>query len=209
MHTYAFGSICRGEMDAASDIDLLAVVSDVADLTDRYRYSVYTYERIVNLWSQGNPFAWHLFLESRLLYADNGVDHLRTLGPPATYSRSLEDCLKFRNLFTRACNAVRQSNGATVFELSTMFLAVRNIATCFSLREGSQPVFTRNAALQLGSDSLSIPADVYETLVAARLLSTRGIGVQPTENQILRAIAHADAILMWMGSLISRDGHHV
>lgn len=25
MHIYAFGSICRGEIDAASDIDLLAI----------------------------------------------------------------------------------------------------------------------------------------------------------------------------------------
>jgi len=77
MHIYAFGSVCRGEVSRDSDIDLLCIDEGTqADRFDPELYSVYSYERIRELWSEGNPFAWHLWLESRLLFSSDAEDHL-------------------------------------------------------------------------------------------------------------------------------------
>lgn len=75
-HIYAFGSLCRGELDEFSDVDLLACVESqeqVRNINPR-RFSVYTHDRIRALWSEGNPFAWHLYLESKLVFASDDKD---------------------------------------------------------------------------------------------------------------------------------------
>ena len=69
MHIYAFGSLCRGEIDIDSDVDLLAIVGGPDRRFNSDTYSVYSYKRIAELWAEGNPFAWHLTYESRMVYA--------------------------------------------------------------------------------------------------------------------------------------------
>src|SRR5262245_23748624 len=100
-HLYAFGSLCRGELDEFSDVDLLACVetNEQAQQMDSGRFSVYTRARLVDLWREGNPFAWHLHLESKLLYASDGRDFLQQLGAPHAYTNADEDCAKFMRLF--------------------------------------------------------------------------------------------------------------
>ena len=71
MHIYIFGSICRGDLREGSDIDLLALVEGYDSRFDPDTFSVYSYSRIADLWAEGNPFAWHLFLESRLVFASD------------------------------------------------------------------------------------------------------------------------------------------
>ena len=58
-HLYAFGSLCRGEIDELSDVDLLACVDtqEQAGKIDPSRFSVYTRDRLRALWLEGNPFA--------------------------------------------------------------------------------------------------------------------------------------------------------
>jgi predicted nucleotidyltransferase len=67
MHIYAFGSLCRGEVSRNSDVDLLALVDGFDERFNPEIYSIYSYRRIEELWREGNPFAWHLSLESRLV----------------------------------------------------------------------------------------------------------------------------------------------
>lgn len=43
MHIYAFGSICRGEVDSFSDIDMLAIVSGRDERFNPRDYSIYSY----------------------------------------------------------------------------------------------------------------------------------------------------------------------
>lgn len=65
MHIYAFGSICRGDVSPASDVDLLAIVDGYDERFSLDDYSIYSYDRIWEIWNEGNPFAWHLALESK------------------------------------------------------------------------------------------------------------------------------------------------
>ena len=130
MHIYAFGSICRGDVTIDSDIDLLAIVVGLDERFDPSKFSIYSYNRITKLWNIGNAFAWHLHYESRLIFAENGLDDLAERGPPGPYCRGALDCDRFKNIFENAYESLRTGNVSTVFELSTIFFSIRNLATC-------------------------------------------------------------------------------
>lgn len=204
MHIYAFGSICRGEVTPGSDIDLLAITEGNDSRFDLATYSIYSYTRLRMLWQEGNPFAWHLSLESKLLFAEDQSDFLHELGAPQTYQRAVIDCERFANLFQVSRNAVLTGSDSIVFELSTIFLAIRNIATCFSLGCARSPNFSRRSALRLGSDSLSIDPIVFEILERARVLSTRGVGTGPTEEELQRVISALTGVEAWMTALCGK-----
>jgi hypothetical protein len=121
MHLYAFGSICRGEILETSDIDLLAIVNGYDERLDPKIYSIYSYKRIREIWSEGNPFAWHLHLEARSLFLSDGVDYLKRLGNPSRYTQCEIDCRKFLQLFFSSKVSLLNSSDSIVFDLSTIF----------------------------------------------------------------------------------------
>ncbi|WP_168199541.1 nucleotidyltransferase domain-containing protein [Pseudomonas sp. SWI7] len=202
MHIYAFGSVCRGEIDRGSDIDLLACVDGSAPHIDTEKYSVYQYDRLKALWEEGNPFAWHLHLESKLLFASDSADYLQRLGVPAAYTQGDEDCEKFRVLFERSYEALSQSSNSATFHLSCIFLAVRNFATCHSLSLG-KPIFSRRSPL-LVSPSLDVGLEAFSILTRARLLSTRGYGEPIMPNEVEMAVKAVSIVPRWMQALRSQ-----
>jgi hypothetical protein len=82
---------------------------------------------------EGNPFAWHLALEAKMIFSSDGIDFLRSLNNPNPYRNGLRDCEKFCSLFGRARDSLMRDKRSVAFDLSTAFLSIRNIATCFSL----------------------------------------------------------------------------
>ncbi|UZD97637.1 nucleotidyltransferase domain-containing protein [Pseudomonas corrugata] len=202
MHIYAFGSICRGEIDLGSDVDLLACVDGPAEQIDHEKYSVYRYERIQALWQEGNPFAWHLHLESKLLFSPDGTDFLSDLGKPARYIADVGDCTKFQKLFDRSYQELRQSSNSATFHLSCMFLAIRNFATCHSLSLG-HPIFSRKSPLMV-QPSLDIDPQAFSILTRARLLSTRGFGENITYEEVATATKAVAIVPRWMKALRSQ-----
>lgn len=199
-HYYAFGSICRGEMDPGSDVDLLACISTADPALDPKKFSIYTHDRIRELWQEGNPFAWHLHYESRLIFSSDESDFLASLGAPATYTRVAQDCTKFRHLFLESYQSLLQGSNSAVFHLSCLFLATRNFATCYSFSRG-RPVFSRSSPLLIDKH-LPICEESFGTLARARILSTRGYGASISKGEIETAKASAPVILDWMEDLI-------
>ncbi|MDR3566383.1 MAG: nucleotidyltransferase domain-containing protein [Negativicutes bacterium] len=201
MHIYAFGSICRGEISVCSDIDLLAIVEGHDSRFDADVYSIYSYNRVREIWKEGNPFAWHLYLESKLVFASDRSNFLRSLGAPTPYRNYVVDCDKFSSLFHDAHTSLKESAASKIFDLSTMFLGMRNIATCFSLGCLAQPDFSRHAALRLGTYSLNIPQEAYQVFERARILCTRGQGCNIELDEIDQALAQVDKVSQWMAKL--------
>ncbi|MBF3418875.1 nucleotidyltransferase domain-containing protein [Burkholderia pseudomallei] len=199
MHIYAFGSVCRGEIDRGSDVDLLACVDGISPQIDPEKYSIYRYERLQTLWEDGNPFAWHLYLESKLLFSWDGSDFLASLGKPARYSGVVADCDKFKRLFDRSYRELELSSNSAVFHLSCMFLAIRNYATCHSLSLG-HPFFSRNSPLMV-NPCLHIDPRAFSILTRARLLSTRGYGESILPEEISIAVKAAAIVPQWMETL--------
>ena len=208
MHTYAFGSICRGDMSLGSDIDLLVIVESHDSRIDPNTFSMYSYKRIQEIWQEGNPFAWHLSSESRLLFSSDKLDYLKLLGSPEIYKTCVKDCEKFFSLFCEAHASIIGGGNSRIFDLSTVFLSIRNIATCFSLGTMEQPVFSRNSALSLEANTIPIILSNYHILERARLLCTRGYGENLTSDEISNAISSMDEIYKWMDSLLTKAMNH-
>lgn len=187
-----------------SDIDLLAIVDGMDKRFDPNVYSIYSYDRIHALWHEGNPFAWHLSLEARLLFASDGTDFLASLASPAPYQNRLFDCEKFHKLFHGAVASILLSRSTLVFDLSTIFLSIRNFATCFSLGLTVRPDFSRDSARRLSEDPVPISQISYSTLENARILCTRGIGDNISSADASRAISEFGAVDAWMFGLIKK-----
>lgn len=199
MYIYIFGSICRGEIDKQSDIDLLAVVENGEDKSnlDINKFSVYTVKRLKEMWQEGNPFAWHLFIESKLVFSNNHSDLFKTWGKPNLYSQLKRDLEKFSNLFNESIKSINESKSSIIFDLSMIFLAIRNFASCYSLGHLNDFNFSRYSALNLKSNKLKISGKSYEILERARILSTRGIGELITKKEAEMVLSELDIIKAW------------
>jgi len=165
-------------------------------------YSIYSYARVNEIWEEGNPFAWHLFLESKLVYAEDATDYLRVIGKPSTYSSGLTDCRKFHEIFLSAKDSLERTDLTEIFDLSSVFLGVRNFATCYSLSRGVKPDFSRNSARNLGSESVPIDNSIYCLLERSRVLCTRGIGELLSTQEIVEAKQALSTIDGWMKNII-------
>ena len=161
MHIYAFGSICRGEVFKNSDVDLLVITDDQEEHFDPIIYSVYSYRRIDEIWAEGNPFAWHLYKEAKLIFGENNLDYIKKLGKPCKYKKCYDDCQKFMNIFEDARLSLSVQRKSTILDLSTIFLSIRNFATCFSLGYFNEYNFSRHSALKLKKFEITIE-DVYK-----------------------------------------------
>lgn len=204
MHIYAFGSVCRGDVIAGSDIDLLAIVEGFDSRFEPEAYSIYSYNRLRDLWQEGNPFAWHLSLESRLIFSSENNDFLKSLDTPSAYKNCKRDCHKFYSLFKEAKESITNGGNSRIFDLSTVFLSIRNIATCYSLEMTAKPDFSRNAALRLEQESLAITNESYDIFLRSRVLCTRGYGASISDQEFRMAISKLDEIEHGMGLLLIR-----
>ena len=208
MHIYVFGSLCRGEVNLGSDIDALAITERFEPGLDPNMFSIYSYSRIKELWMEGNPFAWHLAVDARLIFAADGKDYLKELGVPAPYQRCREDCLKFSQLYQNAFEALSLADCSLAFELSSIFLAVRNFATCFCLGVKHEKQFSRHSAKHMGLESIPLSEGAYWLIERARILSTRGIGPMVTRDELSACFGEIEQIRVWMDRLFTQIPEH-
>ena len=187
LHIYAFGSICRGEIGPGSDIDLLAITTGGTNELSRSMFSIYSHSKIRRIWKEGNPFAWHLHLESTLIYGSDGNDFIGVLGSPEAYTKSREDCEQFLGIYRQAIASLCQDHASIIFDLSAAFLGLRNFCTCYLLGRG-RPDFSRGAALNLMNDNPPVDVQAYRVLERARLLCTRGYGVALSGTDIAQTV---------------------
>jgi hypothetical protein len=202
MHIYAFGSVCRGDISRTSDIDLLAIVEGHDERFNPKDYSIYSYRRIEQILEEGNAFAWHLTFESRLLFASDQTDFLKSLNDPARYSKTIQDCQKFFSLFKEAKHSITTTFTTAAFDLSMVFLAIRNFATCFSLGFLDRPNFSRRSAIGIGDHSLPIRREAFEILERSRILCTRALGQPINATEVARAMEEFPRIEAWMERLL-------
>lgn len=204
MEIYAFGSIVRGEIDEFSDVDLL-ILKDLGEKIpeiDKERFSIYTYQRMGQLWEEGNPFSWHLFSESKCLFSEKSIPFLKSIGKPKPYSNLINDLNKFHKLFLDSKHSIESNNNSVDFDLSMIFLAIRNFASCFSLGFLKIEEFSRDTALKIGQYSIQINLTTYNRLKASRILATRGIGERITETELKEIANEFASIEKWFNKLL-------
>lgn len=204
MEIYAFGSVVRGEIDNFSDIDLL-ILKDINEKLvdiDREKYSIYTVQRLSELWKEGNPFAWHLFIESKCVFTPNRVPFIQSLGKPNSYKNCTNDLLKFYKLFIDSKNSISANHYSLDFDLSMIFLSIRNFASCFALGIINKHEFSRDSALRIGEYSIKINQEVYNSLKQARLLATRAVGEYISEENLDELTNEFPEIEKWFNNLL-------
>ena len=137
------------------------------------------------------------------MFASDGGDFLQELGAPRAYSKADEDCAKFARLFDESVGSLRSASDSQVFHLSCVSLATRNFATCYSFTRGT-PVFSRLSPLRIETP-VPVSTDVFNVLVRARVLSTRGVGEVLTPGEVSMAVQACPAIREWMQFLVPSE----
>ncbi|TXG36976.1 nucleotidyltransferase domain-containing protein [Seonamhaeicola maritimus] len=207
MYIYVFGSICRGEIDEFSDVDLLAIVGSNEKINfqlDTQKFSIYKEKRMEELWEEGNPFAWHLFQESKLIHSNNNEDILRNWGKPNPYNNMESDLKKFSSLFYDSLESINNSEYSNTFDLSMLFLSIRNFASCYSLGALNEFNFSRKSAINLKTNKLNISNESFSILERARILSTRGSGKVITDLEKNIVLKETELISDWFQLILKK-----
>jgi hypothetical protein len=210
-----FGSAARGSSDEASDYDVIAVFEDTKQLNKpaflsnieekigrQIGLSVYSVARLAQMWADGSPFAWHLFLEAKPIQGF-ASSFLNWPAPsPYTKERALSDCLMMRNILTsayeRLCDGVP---GSQCYEAGLVYVCARNTGMFASELLNDKFEFGRYAPFVF-KEGLAFPLDrsSYETFIRARLAGTRGLF--PPQIDIRIAAGGAECVLKWNAQIV-------
>lgn len=201
-----FGSHARGEADLGSDIDILLVVENgyLEPCSEKFPrkadISVYSRDKLEQMFQEGHLFAWHLFLESVPYCSARSEAWFMSLGTPAEYREAREDITQFMGIIEDAL-ASMESEDCYIYEAGILHLAMRNLGMILGYLHTGKPNFSRYSALQLPEKfAPSISAPEYEMLLACRRASTRAdtSGELPSYQQVGRL---SFAIRDWLDKL--------
>ena len=172
MWIYVFGSLVRGDWDADSDTDVLAIGSDkeLKDLPERFLR--YTLLDIENIFRKGDMFAHHLYRESKLVYSSNGIDILANLGRPNRYLTHKEDARQFFNIANDALLSLERNECTQIFDMGLLYMCLRDLAMILSYKEGDI-TFSKFAHFH-AKIPLLLDKDKYLFLKKCRAAATRG-----------------------------------
>ena len=172
---YIFGSTVRGEVKSNSDIDVLVVTYEEYDRS-LYpdSWSVYPKETILNYFKEGRLFAWHLYLDAKCIFSDNSVPIIEKLGMPNKFTSLKEDFYSLKMIITTSLSELKTGTESSIFELGVIYTALRDIAMVLSTKLLDRPCFSRYSPYFLPTN-FPIPKNLYESMIEARLNSTRGI----------------------------------
>ena len=196
---YIFGSAVRGEVATNSDIDVLVITVQVEKrLTFPDSWSVYSKKSIEKLFSQGKLFAWHLHLDAKCIYSSESKNFLEQLGEPAQYKDLLGDFCSLSELLDDSLSEMKITN-SEVFEIGIIYTVLRDIAMVASTVLCDRPCFSRYSPYKI---PLKIPLsqDLYESMIEARLTSTRGLKFTGDPNRIINELVSSD-IKCWVQEL--------
>lgn len=190
---YLFGSASRGDSDASSDLDILAVYdgqpevelrdgilnSVRAKLGNRVTLAEYSIDRLASIFNNGHLFAWHLYQEARPVLVSGIISRQSfSFDLPAPYVDGIKDATRFVDLLSSVAGEMQDKSCSLVHEAGLAYLALRNIAMSLSFKLQKRADFTRYSPLNVSKSLATRPpcsTTDFEILVAARHASQRGL----------------------------------
>lgn len=212
-----FGSVARGDDDETSDLDILAIVESRAGRVDeeivyhllptelrdrRPDISWYGSDRYREMSLTGQLFAWHIYLDGRVLF--DPQDYMRLLGAPTPYTKCLEDIDAFIAIADGIRPQILASSQNAVYEMGVLYVCLRNVAMSGSWFLAARPDFTRDAPFHLSPSlsSFGVSHLSYRRSMACRQASQRGADApgMVSEQEVLKMV---DATAPWMALIRS------
>jgi hypothetical protein len=202
---YAFGSLCRGEPDAGSDLDIL-VITDQANATKEIPqgWSKYSPMRVRELFARGTLFAWHLYLEAVPLWPRNGQGFVLRVGPPSHYKSARREIRDLRRILIGALAELSRGTPSEVYEFGLVALACRDIAMAASLTINGSFNFSRHAPLRLKQTPFPLTKAKWDYLLACRRATTRGGSFLRNRRTERHIVAEAENLLNWSSKIFDR-----
>ena len=142
------------------------------------------------MYDMGHLFAWHLYLESKPIFADK--DFISSLGIPKRYKFAVEDVWSLIEILKPIKNSVMENSKNLIYEAGITFVCARNIAICSSPDLVKKYTFSIKAPLEQG---LKMSDVEFSKLVGCRYASTRGI--TPPKLTKEEFVSYYETILNW------------
>lgn len=212
---YLFGSVGRGDADALSDLDILAIVEDgsgkvaeaevvskVPNQWSRLAPSISWYgrRRLAEMFANGDLFAWHLFLETIRLEDKGGI--LSSLGRPAPYREAYEDIRSFSDILAGIPSALAEVDRNAVYEAGLIYVCLRNIGMAASSKLANAPDFSRYSVLRLPNfGPCPLQRSEFELTMRCRMAGRRGLEVGDPVNASWVLGVH-DRVAPWLADLM-------
>jgi len=188
---YIFGSAARGEVATNSDIDVLVITVQVEKKsTFPNSWSVYSKKSIEKLFAQAKLFACHLHLDAKCIYSSESTNFLEQLGEPAQYKDLIGDFCNLSELLDDSLSEMKITN-SEVFEIGLIYTALRDIAMVASTVLCDRPCFSRYSPYKIPLE-IPLSQDLYESMIEARLTSTRGLEFTGDTNRIINEVVSSD-----------------
>lgn len=201
-----FGSAMRAETDEFSDTDILIVGNSESlekkveekILDTNYQnisYSFYGKKRILDMFSQGHLFAWHLFYKSKPLFTKS--DFIADLGKPSAYLNAKKDILEFENLIRQIPESINKNIYNSIYECGILYICSRNISLCGSMTILKNPDFSRNSPYNLSRElNLDFPLSLedYQNCLLCRkngMIGKEHFPIKDTKKKV-------HAVLKWV-----------
>lgn len=172
---YVFGSVCRGEPDPGSDVDVL-VISDQPGAARELptAWSIYSTKRLRQLFARGTLFAWHLYLEAVPIWPRGEPGFLKRIGPPAAYAGAKREISDLQKILRSAVTEIEHGTPSPVYEFGLIALACRDTAMAASPVLAGHFDFSRHAPLALSAARFPLTQRQFDYLLACRRATTRG-----------------------------------
>lgn len=217
-----FGSAVRDDFDEKSDMDILCVLEKNATVTEldlrsflnsesanflghkRLDLSIYSHQRLVEMWKEGHLFAWHISLESMPF---KGFECFKkTMGLPNEYVNSSGDISRLIEILSDVQSALANRIVSKIYEAGLIYVAVRNIGISASWYSDAGLNFSRMApySLVIDGESIDFPIleDKYNMLIAARHAAVRGGRPPCLDATELRGIC--EKLVDWSGRVLEK-----
>jgi hypothetical protein len=201
---YIFGSVCRGEQDMGSDVDILVVADSALDRENLpSAWSCYSRRRLRILFSRGTLFAWHLYLESVQLLP-RGIDgFLKKIGPPKPYVDARREIAALQCILQGAVKELSCGTQSPVYEFGLLAMTCRDIAMAAFLPLVGRFNFSRYAPLHLPA-GFPLSKAQFDYLLQCRRVSTRGGDLRRRSRVERQILIHLPQLNAWCNKLLSR-----
>ncbi len=200
---HSYGSVCRGEPDPGSDVDIL-VISDRRDRADLpSSWSCYSRRRLRTLFTRGTLFAWHLYLESVPLWP-RCAGYLKKIGPPSPYAAAAREIADLHRILRGAAKELADGTSSPVYEFGLLSLACRDTAmAAFPALQGRFD-FSRYAPLHLKTAAFPLSKKQFDYLLACRRATTRGCDLRRQPKLERQVLARLERLEAWCADLLNR-----